>query len=262
MRKTAPALLIVLAIALGACAGATQTVTATQATAQAQSSSGNPAALTSSTSYDNALPAASQLLLGTLQLEGTDQAVTAAQAAVLLPLWTEYSSLAQSMGPGSGQTDTTSSSLDVQAQVDTLVAKIQAAMTADQIQAIADLQLTSDSAQTILSDLGITMGGQGQNAGGQQPPAIPGGNGQQPQGAPPAGSSPSGGQQPRGTPQAGAGQAPQGTPPAPPRGGQPSGNGQMPNAQAGGRNLGFGFPPEVTTALIQHLQERRSHHHR
>jgi hypothetical protein len=132
----------------------------------------------------------------------------------------------------------------VQAQIDALVAKIQAAMTTDQIQAIADLQLTSDNAQTILSDLGITMVGPGQNAGGQQPPAMSGGNGQQPQGAPPAGSPPSGGQQP------------QGTPPALPGGAQPSGNGQIPNAQAGGPAFGFGLPPEVTTALIQLLQER------
>jgi hypothetical protein len=247
MRKTLPALLIVLAIALGACSGATDTITATQAATEVQSSSGNSAAVALSTSYDNALPVASQLLLGTFKLEGTNQAVTAAQAAVLLPLWTEYSSLSQSMGPGSGQTGTTSDNTDVQAQIDALVA---------QIQAIADLQLTSDSAQTILSDLGITMGGPGQNAGGQQPPTAPGGNGQQPQGAPPAGSPPSGGQQPQGTPQAGAGQAPQGTPPAPPSGGQPSGNGQMPNAQPGGPGAGFGFPPEVTTALIQLLQER------
>jgi hypothetical protein len=256
MRKTLPALLIVLAIALGACSGTTGSTTATQAASQVQSSSGDSAAVALSTSYDNALPVASQLLLGTFKLEGTNQAVTAAQAAVLLPLWTEYSNLSQSMGPGSGQTGTTSDNTDVQAQIDTLVAQIQAAMTSDQIQAIANLQLTSNSAQTILSDLGITMGGPGQDAGGQQPPAMSGGNGQQPRGAPPAGSPPSGGQQPQGTPQAGAGQAPQDMPPALPGDAQPSDNGQMPNAQAGGPGFGFGFPPEVTTALIQLLQER------
>jgi hypothetical protein len=256
MRKTLPALLTVLAIALGACSGTTGSTTATQAASQVQSSSGDSAAVALSTSYDNALPVASQFLLGTFKLEGTDQAVTAAQAAVLLPLWTEYSDSNQSMGPGSGQTGTTSDNTDVQAQIDALVAQIQAAMTSDQTQAIADLQLTSDSAQTILSDLGITISAPGQNAGGQQPPAMSGGNGQQPQGAPPAGLPPSGGQQPRGTPPAGAGQAPEDTPPAPPSGGQPSANGQMPNAQPSGLGAGFGFPPDVTIALIQLLQER------
>ena len=38
------------------------------------------------------LPPANQLALGTLMLEGTENAVTPAQAAALLPLWTIHSS--------------------------------------------------------------------------------------------------------------------------------------------------------------------------
>ena len=39
------------------------------------------------TAYENALDPTGQLALGTLNLEGTAEAVTEAQAAALLPLW-------------------------------------------------------------------------------------------------------------------------------------------------------------------------------
>ena len=39
------------------------------------------------TSYDGALDARNQLMLGTIQLEGTEDAVTPGQAKALLPLW-------------------------------------------------------------------------------------------------------------------------------------------------------------------------------
>src|SRR4030065_1734491 len=43
-----------------------------------------------STSYTGALPVVSQLAAGTLSLEGGDLAVSAEQAAALLPLWQGY----------------------------------------------------------------------------------------------------------------------------------------------------------------------------
>ncbi len=47
------------------------------------------------TSYTDAAPAALQLLLGTLELDGSDQAVTRGQAAALLPLWQAYGGLTE-----------------------------------------------------------------------------------------------------------------------------------------------------------------------
>jgi hypothetical protein len=243
MRKARPTLLIVLAIALGACSGAATTVstTTTQAAVQIPSSRGrSPTSL--STDYENALPVASQLLMGILKLEGTGLAVTAEQASTLLPLWTQYETLDRNIMPGSGQTASGADTTDAQAQTDAIVAQIQAAMTADQIRAIAGMRLTPESAQTILSDLGITLGGPGQNSGGQQPPAMPGANGQQPPAVPGGdGQQPSsGGQQPQGTPMPGG-----------PGGGQAQGNGAP----------GFGGPNSVlplgvASVLIQLLQGR------
>lgn len=47
-------------------------------------------------SASNGLSGATKLALGTLKLEGTSQAVTAAQAAELLTLWEGYKSLSNS----------------------------------------------------------------------------------------------------------------------------------------------------------------------
>jgi len=242
MRKAPPALLIVLAITLGACSSTaaveTQSPTAIVAETLGPSGGDTSGAASLSTPNENALPIVSQLLVGTLALEGTDQAVTAEQAAVLLPLWTEYSGLNRSTRPAVGQSGTATDGTDVQAQIDALVAEIQAAMTSEQIKAIADLQLTFESAQTMLSDLGISMADMGQGTGGQQPPTTPGADGQQPQGEPPSGSPPSDGQQPLGTPMAGG-----------PEGGQGSGAPGM-----GGS--GSVLPPGTTSTLILLLQER------
>jgi hypothetical protein len=66
--------------------------------------------------------------------------------------------------------------------MDKLVADIQAEMTPEQIAAIAAMQITQETAMTILQELGITLGGP-QGGGGNAPP----GGGQPPQGTPPAG---------------------------------------------------------------------------
>ena len=64
---------------------------------------GQPAALDASAGsteltedYEDALTIKNQLLLGTLRLEGTDQAVTGTQAQALLPLWQAYAALTAS----------------------------------------------------------------------------------------------------------------------------------------------------------------------
>ena len=158
--------LMVLVFILSACgsslsSNATQVAAATQANAGVQSTTAG--SLT--TSYDNAVSIEFQLIVGTFKLEGTDQAVTAEQAKVLLPLWQQVQALSPSMGPGAasqGQPAATftvqASGSDSQAQIDALVSQIEAVMTIDQLQAIASMKITQDSAMTILQNQGVSMG--------------------------------------------------------------------------------------------------------
>ena len=141
--------------------------------------------------YENAVTVEMQLALGTMRLDGTANAITQEQAAVLLPLWTSFSTLSQSMMPnmgnmGLGQAGGTPQPPTVdeaaQKQLTELTEQIQSAMTAEQIQAIADMKITQESTQTIMQELGLEMnapqggmsGGAPSDAGGQggqQPPS-------------------------------------------------------------------------------------------
>lgn len=80
------------------------------------------------TNYQNALPVSSQLALGTLRLEGTDNAVTPAQAKALLPLW-------QAIQAGALQND---------AETNAVLKQVEGTMTAEQLAAIAAMQLTTE----------------------------------------------------------------------------------------------------------------------
>jgi len=89
-------------------------------------------ATTTSVSGSQSLSQVTRLAVGTLKLEGTDQAVTSAQAAELVTLWQAYQSLSAN--------DTTA-----QAELDALVTQIQGTLTSQQLQAIQSMQLTSQS---------------------------------------------------------------------------------------------------------------------
>lgn len=113
--------------------------------------------------YENALDVQSQLALGALRLEGTAEALTAAQAAQALPLWKML-------------LDDRSMPLAEQLA---LAKQIEGTLTAAQLTAIAAMQLTSDDAQGWLReqgpDLGMVEPGQGAatmpGAGGPAPGA-------------------------------------------------------------------------------------------
>jgi hypothetical protein len=268
MKKILVALLIILMIILSACgSSATTTVAANPQTSSATADTVQTTATSGlTTSYTDAVSAEYQLLVGTFKLEGTNQAVTQAQAATLLPLWQLLQSVSQSQMPGQGgpgaggpsdqaQSAATptaqTTTVDTQSQIDTIVQKIVAAMTADQIKAITDMQITNDMAQTVMSAQGITVSTAQPGNGGQAPT-----NGQQPsaQGTPQAGG-PQGGQQPQGTPPSGNSPAAQGTPQASGPNGQPSDNGQ---SGAGAPTSGAGnfIPTEYLNAIVQLLQSR------
>jgi hypothetical protein len=117
----------IIPLVLTACGGGT---------AGGAAGSSTTSALT--TSYSNALPIPSQLAVGTLKLAGTSQAVTAAQASQLLPLWEAYRSLL-------------SSGTAADAEYQGLQRQIEAAMTSAQLQSIAAMRLTAEDMTTAMA---------------------------------------------------------------------------------------------------------------
>jgi hypothetical protein len=79
-----------------------------------------------SDSYEGALPVSNQLALGTLELEGTENAVSPQQAKELLPLWRAL------------QAD----ALQSDAETNAVLKQIERAMTPEQLAAIAAMQFT------------------------------------------------------------------------------------------------------------------------
>jgi len=238
IRKTMLAVMICSMLALAACQGNAQAAQASKAplpAAAATQAPTAPAANDPSTSTSSSLNVM-QLLFGTLKLKGTARELTAAQAAALLPLWTNYQSLTAGMNPGKGQAQTTDQTQATtaapqdnsaaQTQLDDLIKQIQAVLTEDQVSAIQAMQITQDSLPTLMKELGITMQTPGQNADGTQPQGGGPDNG---------GTSPNNG----GTPPTAAG-TPQ------------EGNGQ-PLARGNKQPAGVIVNPEVVKALIQYL---------
>ncbi len=113
------------------------------------------------------MPLSSQLLIGSLKLDGTGQQITAEQAATLLPLWKLLKTLSSS--------DTAASQ-----EVEALTKQINDAMAPEQLDAIAAMALTPQDMFTLMQDLGIEAEFQGNGAGqrpeGFQPPEgyVPG----------------------------------------------------------------------------------------
>jgi serine/threonine protein kinase len=118
----------------------------------------------------NLLPVEAQLTLGTINLEGTNLAITREQASALLPLWNNFKTLNQTIISNQVQNTPQQPVLDdaAQKQKNDLLQKIRAAMTTEQLNAIANMQLTEQSARTILQSKGVILNGAsgGQSGGG------------------------------------------------------------------------------------------------
>ncbi len=161
-------LLLFLFLGSTACAASETAVEDTAVSA----STNQPARLTED--YSDALPVMIQLAAGTLQLEETNLVVDETVAAEILPLWQAAQSLNSS--------DTAAS-----VEVDAVLKQIQDAMSPEQVTAIADMALTTDSLTDLLDSGAITFGrgfGQGQGrdnaeSSGFTPPAgvVPGAGG-------------------------------------------------------------------------------------
>jgi hypothetical protein len=118
------------------------------------------------------LPMATKLIVGTLKLEGTQQAITAAEARQLLPLWQVYSEMVTS--------DTAA-----QEEIDGLVEQIQETMTSEQAQAINDMGLTQRDIFAVMqngSETRSQMGSNDSTPGGGGGGFGPGGGGPPPGG--------------------------------------------------------------------------------
>lgn len=115
------------------------------------SNSAGPASAPQGVPSAGTLPVTTQLIVGTLKLDGTAQAVTAEQAQKLLPLWQTLQVLSES--------DTAATE-----EKEALIAQIQETMTAEQTQAIQDMNLTRADMQSIMQ--GMALGGS-QNSASQ-----------------------------------------------------------------------------------------------
>jgi hypothetical protein len=136
--------LVLSLVLLSACASSEPT----QAVEEAVSSSYASEAL--DTSYEGALSVSNQLMLGTLLLEETEHAVTPEQATTLLPLW-------QALQGGG---------VAIQAEIDAVLKQIEGAMTQEQLEAIAAMQLTQEDMRAWMEEQGMGGGGPGPGPGG------------------------------------------------------------------------------------------------
>jgi uncharacterized membrane protein YgcG len=222
-------LIIILALAavLSACSAAAS------AGGAAQTSSGPL-----NTDYDNALPVESQLLFGTMLLDGTQNEVDAQTASELIPLW-------QAVGSLSGSDS--ASPEEIQALFD----QIQETMGPERIQAIADMQITRQNMGQKLQELGLDVfPGRGQS--GDLPPEVQA----TAQAARESGQPNGGGEGFPGGPPDGGGFGP---------GGGTFGGGENLNpeqlatmqAQRGSQaGTGFGVSTTFVDAVVQYLQEK------
>ncbi len=131
-------ILIVLALALAACGGTDETDMAA-----GNESGGETAVATLAEEYDDALTIRNQLLLGIIRLEGTEQAVYSEQTAELTTLWQAFAALSDSGTAAPEETEA------IQNQ-------IIAALTAEQVSAIAAMRLTNVKLQEFYVETGIS----------------------------------------------------------------------------------------------------------
>lgn len=210
MKKLSIILLTILALTLTACGASTSAATAT---------------VFQTDSAAESLSDPTLIILGSLKLDGTDQAITPQQAKDLLPLWQVYQEISAS--------DTAA-----QAEVDALVKQIQETMNSEQMKTIQAMNLTSQDSFAIMQEMGIGMGrGQTSSDSGNTSNFTPG------QGMGPGGGAP---------PDMGGGGVPGQMP-----GGQSLSQEEIATAQAARAEQGTGnfMLPNLVNALIQYLQK-------
>ncbi|HAE58024.1 MAG TPA: hypothetical protein DCG54_00550 [Anaerolineae bacterium] len=150
--------LLILALALSACGTDAPAPASPSNGADTTSEQAAPAVIVPSseqyaspsldTTYEGALPVRLQLTLGTLMLDGTPEAITPEQAQTLLPLWQALQAL-------------TASGTSATAETNAVLAQIESSLTAEQLNAIRAMQLTSPKMQEWATENGISLGSGG-----------------------------------------------------------------------------------------------------
>lgn len=105
------------------------------------------------TLYPGALDVSTQLALGTILLEETENAVTPEQAATLLPLWQSLQESAMT-----------------QAEVNAVLEQIEETMGQEQLASIAGMQLTQEDLRAWMQEQGMVEGFAGPGGGPGLPP--------------------------------------------------------------------------------------------
>ena len=223
MKKLIPVLLTLFILTLTACGS------------PSSANSANPGSIAQNGTAAGALPATTQIAIGTLKLDGTDNAITADQAAKLLPLWETMQVLE-------------SSDTAAKQEIEALNTQIQQTMTDTQMQAITAMNLTRQDMFSVLQAQGAGIDNGQQNSNSQQ-----GGNASNNRGVTSGGFGPGGGGPPDGG----------GFP-----GGQAFGAGgqgqnrsaeQIATAQAARQaGSGNGIPSPLINALIEFLKQKAS----
>lgn len=216
MKKTTLIILTILILTLTACGSAP--------------TGADPASAPQGGPNAGALPATTQLIIGTIKLDDTAQAVTVEQAADLLPLWQTMLVL-------------TNSDTAADQEKEALIAQIQETMTTEQTQAIQDMNLTREDMASIIQEQGMAMGNS-QSGNTQSRNSTRNNSG---------GFGPGGGGAPGGMPMPGGGEVP---------GGRFGGEGQnmseeqIATAQAARQANENFVPPLLINAVIEYLQEK------
>jgi hypothetical protein len=113
------------------------------------------------TDYENASPVSMQILIGITQLENTDHAITSTQAESFIAVLNFMKDLSMNTSA-------------TEEQFDALVEQAESILTGEQIQAIANLKITQETAMSLLQQ-GNSMGSHPQGEMTQGTPPGPGG---------------------------------------------------------------------------------------
>jgi hypothetical protein len=192
-----------------------------------------------SADYENALPVEMQLAVGSLALDGSENAIDAEEASELLPLWKAISSLSQSDSVAAEE-------------IQAVFNQIEVTMTPEQVEAIAAMQLTREDMTQLAEEMGINFGG-GAGRFGELTPEMQATieaareSGEFPQGGFPAGGGPGGGGLPGGGFSGGGGPGGELTP-------EQQATAQARRASGGGASIAV--PPMVAEAVIEYLEAR------
>lgn len=202
-------------------------------TTQAQNSPGGNSAPIST---------ATQLVVGTFKLEGTDLAITSAQAKEMLPLWQTLKELS-------------SSNTAADEEINAVVDQIKGIMTSQQMAKITAMKLTQSDIMSLMSQAGASPNGANATTTPMALNGFPGGNFSQGGGGATGAGGPPGGGGPGGGLHAGGG-----------GGGMPLGGGIDPGAMGGAggasstpqavRQMPNQVPAPLLNSLIELLQKK------